>query len=451
MAYIPSFEHDIFISYAHADNGGTERVAAFHRDLLQRLTTRLGARAFHKPQEWVFFDRSGLRAGDEFSPKLERSARRSAVMISLVSPSYLQAPFCIQETEWFLESKRLARDPIERQLIPLVLNEVDEPALRSFPQLGVERLRGSLCPQGVALEPGSAGWNEVLEGLAHQLAAHLHDARRRHGAVYVGQGYSAIEGVRAGLIEELRGFQCIPEYAIFGQEAAVRQALAEAKLAVHFLGGTGPEAVESAEAVLISLEHCPGRTVGYLPPGQVLTDDERQLIEHVRDHPQWTQPECTPTELAQILTRELEGFRLPDPSTPIALACDRPDLNTVLRLAREIHTREAGAFEVGTPDFLAEPGALAFIAWKRLLTRSPSVLVYWGEGTKQYLDANVVRYLPAARLGRAWYVSLVGPEADGKRQWQPGDPETEKIVDEEQDFTYERVREFLDRVRERAR
>ena len=59
MAYIPSFEHDIFISYAHADNE-TSRVSAFHRDLVQRLTIRLGARAFHKPKEWIFFDRFGL-------------------------------------------------------------------------------------------------------------------------------------------------------------------------------------------------------------------------------------------------------------------------------------------------------------------------------------------------------------------------------------------------------
>lgn len=451
MAYIPSFEHDVFVSYAHADNADTGRVAAFHRDLVQRLTTRLGARAFHKPQEWVFFDRFGLKAGDEFSPKIERSAQRSAVMISLLSPSYLQARFCIQETEWFLESKRLARDPIERQLIPIVLNHTDDAALRQFPQFATDLLRGSLATESAAYEAGSAGWNEVLEALAHQISDHLRDARRMHGAVYVGQAYQAIDGLRAGLVEELRGFLCIPEFAIFGQETAVRQALGEAKLAVHFLGASDAEAADSAEAIVWSLEHCAGKTVGYLPPGRRLADAERELIEYARDRPQWTQPQCTPTELAQILTRELESFRLPDPSTPIALACDKEDLNTVRRMAREIHEREAGAFAVATPDFLAKSGALAFIAWKNLLAKSRSVVVYWGQGQKQYLDANITRYLPAAKLGRAWYVSLVGPEVKDKRGWQPGDPEAAIIVDEDQDFTYDRLREFLDRVRERAR
>ena len=455
MAYVPSFEHDVFISYAHADNSGSERVSAFHRDLVQRLTTRLGARAFHKPDEWVFFDRLGLKAGDEFSPKLERSARRSAVMISLLSPSYLQAPFCVQEAEWFLDSKRGARDPIERRLIPIVLNHTDEEALRQFPQFATELLHGTLCNASTAYEPKTEAWNSLLEPLACQIADHLRDARRKHGAVYVGQPHTAAESLRAKLVEELRGFLCLPEYAIFGSEPAVRQDLATAKLAVHFLGGSGAEMDNRLEAMCWSLEDPRKRTVGYLPPGQKLADDEQQFVEQVRAHPEWkqrwTQPECTPTELVQILMRELESFRLPDPSTPIALACDKPDLSTVLDIAREIHTRERGAFAVGTPDFLAEPNALAFIAWKKLLTRYPSVVVYWGEGDEQYLAANIDRYLPAAKLGRARYISLIGPGSERKRDWQPADLETVKIVDEERAFNYDRIREFLQRVRERAR
>src|SRR5262245_8076534 len=249
MAYVPSFDHDVFISYAHSDDRGARRVSAVHRDLTDRLTTRLGARAFHKPQEWLFFDRFGLKAGDEFSPRLERAARRSAVMIALLSPSYLQAPFCIRETEWFLDGKRLARDPIERRLIPIVLNHTDESALRQFPQFATNLLRGSLCTESVAHEAGSVVWNDVEEALAHQIADHLREARRKHGRVFVGQGYEAIGSFRDGLVEELRGFLCVPEYAIFGHETAVRAALAEAKLAIHFLGGSGAEMVDRAEAV----------------------------------------------------------------------------------------------------------------------------------------------------------------------------------------------------------
>jgi hypothetical protein len=456
MSYVPSFEVDVFISYAHADNSVAGRVTTFHKDLIAELTVRLGARAFRRPEEWVFFDRSGVKLGDEISPKLERAARRSAIMISLISQSYLQASWCIHEAKWFQESRQLARDLIERSLIPVLFNPVDESDLAQFLHLAVDRLRGSLCAGSSPYAPATAEWDRAVENLAKQVVDHLNAARRQHGAVYVGEAYPAAENLRCELMEDLRGFRSIPENAIFSleelvREEAVRKALAEAKLAVHFLGDTGAEAATSAEAILWSLEHCPGKTVGYLPPGRQLAEDEQQLVAAKRNHPKWTQPECTPTELAQILTRELESFRLPDPATPIALACDEPDLATVRGIAREIHERDRGAFAVTMPDFLAEPGALPFIGWKKLLTRSQSIVVYWGRGQKEYLDTNVNRFLPAAKLGRLWYVSLRGTETERKRQWQPGDPETEVIVDEEQPFRYEQLQPFLKRVRERAR
>ena len=131
MAYVPSFEHDVFISYAHGDNKD-KRVTAFRDSLVERLTSVLGSRAFHKPDEWVFFDRTGLKTGDEFSPRLERAARRSAVMISLLSNSYLQAKWCIQETEWFEEAGKLARDLWNAILIPLILERPNATTLDQF-------------------------------------------------------------------------------------------------------------------------------------------------------------------------------------------------------------------------------------------------------------------------------------------------------------------------------
>jgi hypothetical protein len=302
------------------------------------------------------------------------------------------------------------------------------------------------------LDAGTGPWNAVMEKLANQIADHLRDARRQHGAVYVGQAYKAAESFRAGLIEELREFRCLPEDASFAQDAAMRLDLAEAKLAVHFLGDHPvDEPVNTAEAIVESLEHCRGKTVGYLPPGQKLANDERQFLDQIRNHPQWTQPVCTPTELAQILTRELEAYRLPDPATPIAVACAHADLAAVRQIAREIHQREPGAFLVTTPDFLADAGALAFIGWKKLLTTNQSAVVYWADGQKQYLDDNVARYLVVAKLGRAWYVSLLGPDQQNKLDWHPVDKDTAKIVDPEQPFSYELLRPFLKSVRENAR
>jgi hypothetical protein len=411
MAYVPSFEHDVFISYSQADN----------KD--KRVT------------EWVFFDQTGLRTGDEFSPKLERAARRSAVMISFLSSNYLQAKWCIQETEWFEEAGKLARDPIERRLIPLTLNVPKAATLNQFPRFQ-QLLRGDLN------DP------DLLPKVCDDIGAHLTAARKKHGFVFLGQACKSSETTRNVVIDELRGLDCGPVHQIFGQKTALRQSLADAKIAVHFLGDGELELPDALETILLSLENCRGKTIGYLPPGSVLAPDEAQLIEHIRNNERWTMPQCTPTELVQILTRELESFLLPEPAIPLALACDRPDLLAVRALAREIHEREGGAFAVATPDFIADPAAMPFIEWRRYMTQSPSALVYWGHGEKGYLDRNVALYLRAARFGHAWYVSGSDPET--KVSWEP-EVGTEKIPDTENSFDFEKLKPFLRRVRENAR
>ena len=68
---------------------------------------------------------------------------------------------------------------------------------------------------------------------------------------------------------------------------------------------------------------------------------------------------------------------------------------TLVRSVNAAVTKAMIALEREIPDFLAEPTALAFVAWKKLLTKSPSVLVYWGNGQKRYLDANIARYAVA--------------------------------------------------------
>lgn len=289
MAYVPSFEHDVFISYAHADNED-KRVTAFRDSLVRRLTSVLGSRAFHKPVEWVFFDQTGLRTGDQFSPKLERAARRSAVMISLLSKSYLGKEWCMKEPIWFEEAGKLARDPIERRLIPLILDRPPSATtLGQFPRFQ-QILRGDLN------DPG------VLSKLCDEIGAHLTAAREKHGFVFLGQTSKSSETTRNVIVDELRGFACGPTDQIFGEKTALRQSLAEAKIAVHFLGDCELELPDALETILLSLKHCRGKTIGYLPPGSDLAPAEADLIEHVRNHERWTMPACTPTELVQILT-----------------------------------------------------------------------------------------------------------------------------------------------------
>lgn len=426
MAYVPSFEHDVFISYAHADNVGG-RVREFRDDLVRQLTIALGSRAFHRPKEWVFLDETGLQAGDRVDPRLERAAQRSAVMVALLSPSYLQSPWCISECERHAEAGRLARDPVERRLIPVEFNPADADEIAKFPRFA-ERLRAG-----------------ALGEVGAQIAAHLTKARKLHGAVFLGQAYSSAQAARNTIGDELRGFRCVPGTDVFAEETAVAQALAEAKVAVHFLGDANNEAPHSASAIALSLEHCKGRTVLYLPPGQKLDRGEQQFVEQIGSR--GTRFDGTPSELVKFLTDELEAFRFPDAAKPLALACDASDLDTVRRFGREIHEKTGGEFRVETPEFLADPNAMAYPNWRKLRTKK-CIVAYWGAGRKDELD-TYLGDLKAATLGRAWYVSGTEPEA--KTTWVPADPETRKIHDEREPWSFDKIAPFLDEVRKKAK
>jgi TIR domain len=89
MAYVPGFQHDVFVSYAHGDD--REWIRRFVDRLRSALSTRLGLPA----DVWV--DENTLAASQDFSRQIPESVRRSAIFIALVSPTYLRSHYCVRE------------------------------------------------------------------------------------------------------------------------------------------------------------------------------------------------------------------------------------------------------------------------------------------------------------------------------------------------------------------
>ena len=100
MAYVPGFEHDIFISYAHVDNAPVEDpdgwVTKLHASLLALIPQKIGrAEGFS-----IWRDRK-LSGNDEFEDTLESAFRRSALMLTILTPSYVASPWCPRELDGF--------------------------------------------------------------------------------------------------------------------------------------------------------------------------------------------------------------------------------------------------------------------------------------------------------------------------------------------------------------
>ncbi len=99
MSFLPNYEDDIFISYAHNDNqalleGQRGWIDNFHQALEKRLQVHLGAKAkiWRDPR---------LQGNDYFADALVEQIPRVAILVSVLSPSYINSEWCRREMELF--------------------------------------------------------------------------------------------------------------------------------------------------------------------------------------------------------------------------------------------------------------------------------------------------------------------------------------------------------------
>jgi len=102
MPLAKSFGKDIFISYCHTDNEdplGEGWVAPFHCILRLRLIQILDARVTEEePSIWR---NNRLQRSDEFADVLPEELRQVALVVSVLSPSYVKSDWCTREIDAF--------------------------------------------------------------------------------------------------------------------------------------------------------------------------------------------------------------------------------------------------------------------------------------------------------------------------------------------------------------
>ena len=101
MSYLSDFDEDVFISYAHNDDdlyAQEQRgwVTQLHQDLQQRVRNYLGADA-------QFWRDCEVRNNDDFTIKILRRLSRTAIFLSVLSPSFIKRVWCQRELDTFAE------------------------------------------------------------------------------------------------------------------------------------------------------------------------------------------------------------------------------------------------------------------------------------------------------------------------------------------------------------
>jgi TIR domain len=184
MAYVPGFEHDIFVSYAHVDdkpapNVQTGWVSTLVDGLLAYLPQKLGrAEAFD-----LWMD-PRLSAYEPLTPAILNTIEKSAVLVVILSPAYLSSDWCSREFETFLKKMASQRARTGVRIFVVERDQVEpgeKPAAFHdlwgyrfwFQEPKSERTRILGDPLPIPEDPKHQPYYDKLSDLAHDLAREL--------------------------------------------------------------------------------------------------------------------------------------------------------------------------------------------------------------------------------------------------------------------------------------
>ena len=104
--FLPDYQYDIFISYTHLDNASAGQNASgwvdtFHTLFKLNLEPHLGA-----PVNLMRDSR--IKGDDFFDPLCIEQVENSALLITIVSPGYLNSNWCKRELQAFIDKANQA-------------------------------------------------------------------------------------------------------------------------------------------------------------------------------------------------------------------------------------------------------------------------------------------------------------------------------------------------------
>jgi hypothetical protein len=281
MGLVGGYNNDVFISFSHIDNQsfGDPRggwVDIFHEQLQNFVNVHVGRRT-------NFWRDKRLTGAEIFSDEIEQQLRSSAVLVSVISPGYMQSEWCNRELVGFAKLAqdrgnlrvgnlqrvvKILRLPVERSALPPFL---DEALGAQFFRVDIAsgRARDLLVdPSADAEKVFLARVDDVAQDLSRLLGAMASSGGAAAAAgpasiadtVFLAWTTSDLSEEREKLRRELeaRNYRVVPAGAPPLNAARVREsilaALREAKVAIHLIGALYGFVPEGEERSIIELQ-----------------------------------------------------------------------------------------------------------------------------------------------------------------------------------------------------
>lgn len=464
-----NYEKDLFISYAHLDNQPLTPeqqgwVSQFHESLERALAWSMG----HKAAIWRDQKLSG---NDMFAKEIVEQFSKVAVLVSVLSPCYVESEWCRREVEEFCKAaeqngkivvgnksriiKVIKRPPKSQEPLPPFMKDMfgydfyvlkdDSPLeLELDPAWGAD-LAQQYKRKILKLADDIAQLIDTLHGAAPYPAP----ASSSKPSIYLAQCSRDRRDARETLLSELQilGYNVFPDKPIptddeEGFVAEVSSLLTKCSLSIHLVGssyGTIPDGPRQKSVIVLENELAATRskTAGlrriiWLPDGtEARGQEQQQFIEALGRDPE-TQlgadliSDGLETLKCQIhaTLRKLEGgelsvdkqVRRQAGSKLVYLICDKNDRDATRRLRKRLIE---GGFEVVIPVFQGD-AATVRQANQETLAQCNAAILFYGVGDEAWMHTveNDLRKAYAYRDGMPpllYFTYIAGPANDDKR------------------------------------
>ena len=447
-----NFDKHLFISYAHIDNQPLTPeqkgwISRFHATLEALLSMRLG-RAAH-----IWRD-DKLQGNDVFAEEIVDQFTHTAVLVSVLTPRYLNSEWCTREVREFCKSAersggvvvdnkarvfKVLKAPVDTQeSLPPVVKDVlgyEFFTVESGAPLELDPAYGEKFAQDYNRKVGILAWDvaQLLKKL--ETNGNGSNGGDPHGTaeatIYLAECSYDRKESREILAGDLRrhGYTVLPDQQLPRDEADYRaevgRLLARCQLAVHLVGasygavpdGPGEESVVVHQNQLAVKQSKSGRLprVIWLPEGTRSDQVAQQAFIEALHNDAETQFG------ADLITGDLETLKSsihaalkklekPESRRPVDAAAGGPHGKSIYLICNEKDRKATvpvrkflrdHAFEVVLPTFAGDAAAVRE-AHQQLMTTCDAVMLFYGAGDeawKRTVD-NDLKKMPGYRGGK---------------------------------------------------
>jgi len=465
------FAKDLFISYAHIDNQPLTPeqqgwITRFHVSLEALLSMRLGGTAR------IWRDEK-LQGNDIFADEITDQFTQTAVLVSVLTPRYLNSEWCNKEVAEFckcaqqnggmmIENKarlfKILKSPVDTEAsLPAVMQDVLGYEFYTFEDnspLELDPAYGEKYAQDYNRKVGKLAWDisQLLKTLDVDTDSGDADQQGQETdktLIYLAECSYDQKKTREILEGELQrhGYVVLPDQQLPMDESEYKVAVAglleRCHLAIHLVGsayGAVPDGPSQKSVVVLqnelAVERCKSGDFSrliWLPEGTHSEQDQQQaFIEtlHLNAEVQWGADLITGDieALKNSIHTTLQKLKEPrflqtdkqditvDKSRHIYLICDEKDRKATLPIRK--FCRDQG-FEIAIPAFEGDAAAVRK-ANQQMLSSCDAVILFYGAGDeawKRTLD-NELKKMPGYREGKPLltsYTYLATPETSDKQ------------------------------------